>query len=331
LRALIASSPFARFETGLSVRPSLARAGWSRHGRDMFRTVPGYLAMKRSDMVAAVCAVAAAAACGSTVSTSSNDALDGGGAGGSESGGSSGIGGTGGFGGKGGIGGTGAVGGVGGNGGSGGTTSSCGNFICEPSEYCATCPTDCPCGTGGGAGAADAGGCIDPDGMNPNVAATTSGLNGNYRDQCDATGNLVEYVCETTWQENCFPNPDPSCRQETGRVVPIAIDCAGRCQNGACSGRCPDYGDTLTYLEFDPSTGSAVLRNEVDGARYSCSLIFDSSSDPYNCKTNPVVGATTTIESLGLTSEFCLGTEVGNIGTAQAGVQQCTYSCTLIL
>jgi hypothetical protein len=280
--------------------------------------------MKRSAMVAALCAVAAAAACGSTTATSSNPALDGGGVGGSQSGGTSGIGG------KGGIGGTGGIAGVGGKGGSGGTTGSCGNFVCEPSESCTTCSADCACGSGG-AYAIDAGGCIDPDGLDPNIAATTSGLNGNYRDQCDATGNLVEYVCEVIWQENCFPNPDPSCQQTTGRVVPYAIDCAGRCQNGACSGRCPDYGDTLTYLEFDPSTGSAVLRDEADGGRYSCNLIFDSSSDSYDCKTNPAVGSTTTIESLGLTSQFCLGTEVGNIGTARAGVQQCTYSCTLIL
>jgi hypothetical protein len=98
-----------------------------------------------------------------------------------------------------------------------------------------------------------------------------------------------------------------------------------------CSGRCPDYGDSLTYLEVDPSTGSAVLQNDVDGRRYSCSLIFDSSSDSYNCKTGPVVGITTTVESLGLSSQFCLGTELGNIGTAQAGAQQCTYSCTTLL
>jgi hypothetical protein len=148
---------------------------------------------------------------------------------------------------------------------------------------------------------------------------------------CDTSGNLVEYVCEVIWQENCFPNPDPSCRRETGMVVPSAIDCAGRCQNGMCSGRCPDYGDSLTYLEVDPSTGSAVLQNDVDGRRYSCSLIFDSSSDSYNCKTGPVVGITTTVESLGLSSQFCLGTELGNIGTAQAGAQQCTYSCTTLL
>jgi hypothetical protein len=277
-------------------------------------------------MVAALCAVVAAAACGST-STSSNHALDGGGAGGSESGGSSGIGGKGGTG----AGGTGAGGGIGGSAGSGGTTGSCGNLICEPSESCATCSADCECGAGGIGGAADAGGCIDPDGLDPNVAATTSGLNGSYRDQCDATGNLVEYVCEVIWQENCFPNPDPSCQQTTGRVIPYAIDCAGRCQSGACSGRCPDYGDTLTYLELYSTTGNAVLRNEVDGRTYACSLIFDSSSDAYNCQTNPVVGTSTTIESLGLTSQFCLGTEIGNIGTAQAGVQQCTYSCTLML
>jgi len=304
--------------------------------------------MVRSARVAATFAVAAAAACGGTAFSSDSVSAGGSGAQAGD-GGSSGVGGkggTGGVGGKGGIGGTGGS--VCGNvrceappesclscpsdcpcsAGTGGVGFSCGNQVCEPGESCSTCPVDCPCGTGG---AADAGVCSDPDDLGPGTRTTATGTNGSFSDACDTSGNLIEYICETIWAENCFPNPDPSCRYQTGMVVPYAINCAGTCTEGTCTGRCPQQGDALTYLAVDPTTATAQLRNDTDGHKYSCNVIWDATTDTYDCTTAPVAGTTTRVYSLGgFSGSLCVTGTTGNIGTAQTGQQQCTYSCTLL-
>ena len=256
---------------------------------------------------------------------------------GGATGGSAGYGGTGGnsaSGGSapgGGSGGTIATGGSGG--GSGGSTGYCGDGFCMAPESCLNC-SDCGlCGNGGSSGVGGAGGsgsCSDPDGLNPSVRATASGLNGTFSDVCDPSGNLIEYVCEIIFEPGCLPNPDPSCTRVTGNVVAANLDCKGTCVEGSCSGRCPQQEDRITYIER-LGEGGAVFKNENDGHIYTCNLIFDNSSDTYNCTTDPQVSETVRVASLGLDNyTFCAPGPIGNIGTGQiGGAQQCTYACTL--
>jgi hypothetical protein len=312
--------------------------------------------MSRLARVAVTFAIAAAAACGGSAFTEDRSGVNSGGVGAEGGvGGSSGVGGKGGSGGVGGVSGVGgSIGGTGGSthvcgnlyceapetcsscpsdcacatGGTGGTGFSCGNQLCDQGESCSTCPSDCLCGTGG---AVDGGLCSDPDGVGPSTRTTVSGVNGSFSDACDTSGNLIEYICETAFDDTCLPNPDPSCRYQTGLVVPYAINCAGRCDEGTCLARCPQQGDSLTYLSVDPINAKASIHNDTDGSSYSCTVIFDISTDTYNCTTAPVAGTTTKVYSLGgFSTTTCVSGTSGNIGTAQTGVQQCTYSCTVL-
>jgi hypothetical protein len=229
----------------------------------------------------------------------------------------------------GGSGGSIATGGAGG----GGSAGYCGDGFCIAPESCLNC-RDCGlCGSGGSGGVGGAGGsgsCSDPDGLNPSVRATASGVNGTFSDVCDPSGNLLEYVCEIIFEPGCLPNPDPSCTWVTGNVVAANLDCKGTCAEGTCSGRCPQQEDRITYIER-LGEGGAVFKNENDGHVYTCNLIFDNSTDTYNCSTDPLVGETVRVAALGLTTPgFCAPGPIGNIGTGQiGGPQQCTYACTL--
>jgi hypothetical protein len=173
----------------------------------------------------------------------------------------------------------------------------------------------------------------DGDADNPSFATqpdpehqhTVTGENGSFTDECDRNGNLLEYVCEVI--SECVDPPNPICNYyQSGDAVALMFDCAGTCMDGTCVARCPDFGDILEYVAID---GDAVtLSNQNDGRSYDCVLSFDNASDSYDCSTEPTVGATTVVGSLGLGGPWCTGTQAFNVGTGDP--QQCTYMCTMI-
>jgi hypothetical protein len=160
--------------------------------------------------------------------------------------------------------------------------------------------------------------------LNPDEKKTIEGTNGTFVDECDANGNLVEYVCDT--ETECGPPPNPDCDTfQTGEVIPMEFDCDGTCVDGTCVSRCPEFDDMLEYIAVGPTV---VFRNLEDSRLYSCTLIFDIGSDSYDCETDPTVGDQTVVHSLGLQTEWCTGGAIGNIGTGNP--QQCTYSCSIV-
>jgi len=58
----------------------------------------------------------------------------------------------------------------------------------------------------------------------------TTGTNGVFVDECDATGMLTEYVCEAPFTCN-----GQCVYVQTGAVVPLKNNCALACKNGACT------------------------------------------------------------------------------------------------
>ncbi len=241
-----------------------------------------------------------------------------------------GVGGIGGAGGAvGGVGGAGgSVGGVGGVGGSvGGSAASGGDAGIAGSLG----------GTAGDAGAAGAPGCVDPDGAvqpmsGASVASTTVGENGSFTDTCDENGNLVEYVCEmapctvqriipatggqgTGGTSACLP-------MASGQVVPLSIDCAGHCRDGACFGWCASFGDTFTV--------TAVAANGLEMSRgddaYSCSVVFQR--DGYDCLGASLMGRELVVTSLGA----CVGasTTFGWDDLDDPATEECAFTCTLL-
>lgn len=162
----------------------------------------------------------------------------------------------------------------------------------------------------------------------PTKRRTVNGANGSFTDECDANGNLVEYVCETV--NECGPGPNPACNNaQTGDVVSEMFDCAGTCQDGTCVARCPSEGDEVEYIEV--AGVDVVLENLTDGRRYDCVMSFDQDSDTYDCTNDPSVGDKTAVFGLGLMSAWCTGTQAFNLGTAMDGAsQQCTYMCMML-
>ena len=151
------------------------------------------------------------------------------------------------------------------------------------------------------------------------------GTNGSFTDECDADGNLLEYVCET--MQVCVDPPNPICTYpQTGAVVPRPFDCDGQCVDGTCNSRCAAFGDMLVWVEVGPDT--AVFDSAADDRRLSCMLLFDAANDTFDCNTSPQPGDATTITSLGLHGSWCTGGEWGNIGIGDP--EQCAYACTYL-
>jgi len=235
----------------------------------------------------------------------------------SDPGGSSGRGGagpsgSGGGGGSSSVGGTGAIGGTGATGGAGamGGAGAIGG-------------TDSVGGTGaiGGAGAIGGSGatggsvnvppCTDPDHFEPDfgvdVATPVTGINGTYTDRCDADGNLIEYQCEMV---ECFfpleaaaPTPPADggasgigmCAPNvpTGNVTQVAVDCHGRCDQGACPVFCPDVSDFFEVTHAVP--GVALIAIHEDGQYVSCHSLF---ADDVPCTSESLVGERMSVLSL---------------------------------
>jgi hypothetical protein len=263
-------------------------------------------------------AVDASGGTGATSTGGSAASVATGGANGTGSGGSPGSGGAAGSGGSSGTGGALGSGGAAGSAGGTGSAGASGNA-----------------GSGGAQGAAaDAGPGPERDcvaNANPNSASLpdperlqlTRGVNGEFVDTCDPSGNLIDYHCET--KTICDQPPNPVCNSfQTGKVISQSFDCNGHCSNGRCNARCPAVGDPWIY-ESIAADGQARFKL-LDGSRhYQCSLIFDRPQDPYDCRTSPTVGEVAIVASLGLTNQFCTGGQIGNIG-----FPNCTYSCQIV-
>jgi hypothetical protein len=204
-------------------------------------------------------------------------------------------------------------------------------------------------GTGGDAGGSAMGGiagaggaappCVDPDATSPETyqtRTTTTGTDGTFTDECDAAGNLIEYMCEAFPPTDVFcgqPNPNPRCLDliPTGRVLPVMLECAGTCSEGTCASRCPEIGDELVYTTFDDATGAATLGNPAREAEYSCVLARDYQPGGHDCIADPEVGDEMTVTyRRSFTTAFCvqgemIGVTLGFMGTS---VTECGYDCT---
>jgi hypothetical protein len=214
----------------------------------------------------------------------------------------------------GGSGGTGAVPDGGGGGSSGGSSSGGGSggdgggAAQDAGSIAATCSVD--------------GGSWD---WNPTETSTVHGTNGTIVSACDNHGDLVQPVCET--QQNCSGFPNPSCTvTTTGRVVTLAVSCAGHCIDGACDGRCPAQADRFTSLSSD-GAGSVVIRDENSARRYACTVAF--SAPGVDCNGGVHAGAQGTIQgfteggtnpSPGGAAYYCTGTDFGNLPITLDGI-----------
>lgn len=265
------------------------------------------------------------------------------GQGGSAQGGSTGVGGVGGT--SGGVGGTGgasggvggasggtggaqggdgAVGGSGGVGGAvgGGAGSPVGGFGGEAA------------GQGGTAGAPGA--CTDGDaaisGQGASVRSKATGTNGSFTDECDSSGNLLEYVCEMApcvSTKVAFPTGGRGqggasgvtyC--PTGQVISQTIDCGGHCDDGACFGWCATQGGEEFHVT---GVEGSTLTMTMQSYSYSCIVAFQREG--YDCLGQELVGRSMIVTSLGT----CAGgsTTWGWDDPESASIEECAFTCTL--
>ncbi len=168
------------------------------------------------------------------------------------------------------------------------------------------------------------------DGPNPGVRGTTIGSSGTFTDSCNASGNLVEYLCEIS-DRPCAPDASPAPNDAggpcltfytTGNIITDTIDCEGHCSNGACDPRCPEYGDSLRYDDL------GVFSNQRDGRRYQCAFAIGTPE----CATATLVGTKTTVRSLTLYSSSCTGRSFGMIYVDHPTTPalDCAYSCSIL-
>jgi hypothetical protein len=167
--------------------------------------------------------------------------------------------------------------------------------------------------------------------LDPGTRQTILGDNGSFTDRC-VGGRLVDYRCETR-AEVCWPERGPSGgvrALETGRVIPAGFNCDGYCSAGSCPSRCPQYYAPLEFISVGEST--ARFRNLDDESIYECELNWDSSSDEFDCRTDPMVGDEVEIVSRGDIPRYCTSGIIGRIGVAystEPGQSVCGYECEL--
>jgi hypothetical protein len=137
----------------------------------------------------------------------------------------------------------------------------------------------------------------------------------------------VKYTCEQVI--SCGPGPNPACTAwYSGIVRPALVDCAGNCQGGVCEDRCPGQGQNIVYESTD-GAGYFVARNQTDGERYQCTIVFDNDRDAFNCIQDPKVGDVARIDASSngtCEAEFPLAVVV-NGSDAAPGAAQCSLSC----
>ena len=153
----------------------------------------------------------------------------------------------------------------------------------------------------------------------PEVRETVSGANGTFTDLCSVNGYLVEWVCEVA--AHCVRDPiNYRCTYfQSGVAVPRVFKCSG-CREGTCRARCPNFFDTVIYLEI--SGEDALFENEYDQRRYQCVLYRDRLGHA-GCLRTPMVGDREEVVSLGLYDSYCTDTNFGNVGLANG----CSYQC----
>ena len=151
------------------------------------------------------------------------------------------------------------------------------------------------------------------------VRETVSGANGTFTDLCSANGYLVEWQCEVA--AHCVRDPfNYRCTHfQSGTAVPRVFKCSG-CNNGTCQARCPNFFDTVKYLDI--SGDEALLENEYDQRRYRCVLSRDRLGHA-QCARTPTVGDLEQVVGLGLYDSFCTDANFGNVGLANGCVYQC--------
>jgi hypothetical protein len=154
-----------------------------------------------------------------------------------------------------------------------------------------------------------------------------AGSNGAFEDRCDASGNLVEYVCEVN--RSCGPGPNPACSfSYSGRVQPRLQDCAGQCRGGACDDLCPTMGRTVVF-ESASGAGYLAVRDEGDGQRYACTVASDTPGDTFDCLKDLRAGGRARIDGTGsggsCAAAFSLS--VTAQGVAPSTQSHCTLQC----
>jgi hypothetical protein len=201
-------------------------------------------------------------------------------------------------------------------------------------------------GTGGSARAGQAGtssagmGCSDPDAsaggfLDTRVRSKTSGTNGSFTDECDASGNLVEYACEVGLCTNAkiavpiggfggFAQGGAGgitmCL--TGNVSSRTIDCGGHCDEGTCFGWCATQGgEAFNVTGVDGSALTMTMGNY----EYTCSVAFQREG--YDCLDQELVGRSMVVTSLG----NCTGasTTWGWDDLDSSLIEECAFTCTL--
>jgi hypothetical protein len=267
-------------------------------------------------------------------STGGSSGTGAGGTGGSSSGGSISTGGSGNVGGSistggsGNVGGSISTGGSGNVGGSGGTAPSGGTGNVGGAGATA--------GTAGIAGTA----CTDPDAASTDggvtVQSTTVGLIDSLTDYCDDTGNLVEHYCVYTPcvgpQRAEIPVPitggtgniAPCEVVPTGAVLPLPVDCAGRCKDGACERFCAQFDETFTFVST-PMGGPVTLQHQ-SGQFVECSITAEQNA--FVCADPSLAGRLMTVVALGncTPAYFTMGVDYADTALGQ----DCSYSCITI-
>ncbi len=106
--------------------------------------------------------------------------------------------------------------------------------------------------------------------------------NGTFSDECDSSGDLIDYKCEST-QQSVGGGSDPGAAiyTVTGMVTSVSIPCGGGCVSGTCVGVCPELGDTMRFVSIDAES-NAVLEDLRTGWRYACPFYA-----PESCRTTP--------------------------------------------
>lgn len=147
------------------------------------------------------------------------------------------------------------------------------------------------------------------------------GTNGTFVDHCEG-GDLVAHMCEQIVvgeAESAYPT-------NSGAVVSFAVDCGGRCQDGACPNLCPQPGDAMRYESAGPDGSVHTLTRVDDGRRYECS--YSAARSSRDCSnTEPGTELLVTYYSgADCTWQVDGGLRVGD----ESGLQVCGYDrCTL--
>jgi hypothetical protein len=156
---------------------------------------------------------------------------------------------------------------------------------------------------------------------------------GTFVDRCDSGGSLMQYQCEQIGVRCAggggrggfeLRRPSRPCYQQTGRAIRESIDCDGRCRDGVCPTRCPQFGDKLVFRSIDAS-GHPTFDSAADDRHITCSLAYDQKNDTFDCVRDQRVGNPFVVEGLGLSTTMCAGGVWGAVSDSRCTYAQCSY------